>query len=167
MNRACLFDLDGTLVRAFPEGETTRGPRTRDEVEILPGTEENLFRLVEAGYLLLVVTNQPGIARGDVDPLSHCGVRLMIRAELPVRKIYMCPHQGEWCACRKGRPGLVFQAAVEHELDLSKCWMIGDRETDMQAGDAAGCRNVLVKTNDGIARAVEFILSQEKPNGPQ
>jgi len=162
MNRAVILDLDGTLVRAFPEGETTRGPRTRDEVEILPGTEEAMDRLLDAGYRLLVVTNQPGIARGDVDPLAHWGVRLRISAELPVRKVYMCPHDGEWCACRKGRPGLVFQAAIEHELDLSRCWMVGDRETDREAAIRAGIpqnQAIKIETNHGIGEATKWILA--------
>ena len=137
-NRGVVFDLDGTLVRDFPEGDTTRGPRTRDEVEILPDTEEALWRLREADYKVLLVTNQPGLARGTVEPLAHCGVRLMLRAKLPIQKLYMCPHDGRWCACRKPRPGLIIQAAVEHTLDLSRCWLVGDRELDREAGIAAG-----------------------------
>lgn len=162
MHRAAVVcDLDGTLVRAFREGDMTRGPRTRDEVEILPGTEEALDRLLDAGYTLLVVTNQPGIARGDVDPLRHAGVRLLIRSELPVRKVYVCPHQGDACACRKPKPGLIYQAAVEHALDLSRCWMIGDRETDRQAAIAAGIpqsQAIKIETNQGITEAVAWIL---------
>jgi len=166
MNRGVLFDLDGTLVRAFPEGDTTRGPRTRDEVEILPGTSEALGDLRHAGYTLLVVTNQPGIARGDVDPLSHRGVRLLIRSELPVRKVYMCPHQGDACACRKPKPGLIYQAAVEHQLDLSRCWMIGDREHDREAAVWAGIPQshaIMLETNQGISKeTVDWILAFEK-----
>jgi D-glycero-D-manno-heptose 1,7-bisphosphate phosphatase len=165
MNQACFFDLDGTLVRAFPEGDTTRGPRTRDEVEILPGTKESLDRLFDAGYALLVVTNQPGLARGDLDPLEHAGVRLMIRVELPVRKIYTCPHDGDWCACRKPRPGLIIGAAVEYELDLARCWMIGDRESDREAAIRAGipqAQTIKLETNQGIKEAVDAILAFAK-----
>lgn len=163
--RAVFLDLDGTIVRAFPEGETTRGPRTRDEVEILPGTAENLRRLVEAGYPLLVVTNQPGLARGDVDPLRHAGIRIMIRAEFPIRKIYLCPHQGDWCACRKPRPGLIYQAAVEHQLDLLRCWMIGDREHDREAAIRAGIpqtQAIKIEINQGITEATQWILQHSK-----
>jgi D-glycero-D-manno-heptose 1,7-bisphosphate phosphatase len=162
MNRAVLFDLDGTLVRAFPEGETTRGPRTRDEVEILPGTREALESLQHARYWIIVVTNQPGIARGDVDPLKHRGVRLLVQRDLPIIKTYLCPHDGEWCVCRKNRPGLIIQAAVEHELDLSQCWLVGDRETDREAAIRAGIPQshaIKLETNQGIKEAVEWILN--------
>ncbi len=165
MNRGVFLDLDGTLVRAFPEGETTRGPRTRDELEILPGTKEALRRLRDADFKILVVTNQPGLARGTVDPLAHCGVRLMLRAELPIHKLYMCPHDGHWCVCRKGRPGLVIQAAVEHELDLSRCWLVGDREQDREAGIAAGIPQtqvIKIQTNQGIGDATAWILQHSK-----
>lgn len=160
-SRAVVFDLDGTLVRAFPEGETTRGPRTRQEVEILPGTAENLFRLVEADYVLIVVTNQPGIARGELRPLRHAIIRLMIRSELPISKVYTCPHDGEWCACRKPRPGLIIQAAIEHSLDLSRCWLVGDREHDREAAIRAGIpqsQAIKITTNQGIEEATRWIL---------
>jgi len=165
MNRGCFFDLDGTLVRAFPEGDTTRGPRTRDEVEILPGTREAMEALQEAGYWCFVVTNQPDIARGLVTPLDHKNVRVIVRHELPIVSIYCCPHDGDWCACRKGRPGLIIQAAVEHELDLAQCWMVGDRETDREAAIRAGipqAQAIKIETNQGIKDAVDFILAQQE-----
>lgn len=160
-----LFDLDGTLVRAFPEGETTRGPRTRDEVEILPGTKESLHRLFDDEYVLIVVTNQPGLTRGDVDPLTHQGVRLLIHEQLPVRSVYVCPHDGEWCACRKPRPGLLYFAAVQNNLDLSQCWLIGDRWTDRDAAINAGIpqsQALKIETNQGIKEAVDWILKHSK-----
>jgi D-glycero-D-manno-heptose 1,7-bisphosphate phosphatase len=162
MNRAVLFDLDGTLVRAFPEGETTRGPRTRDEVEILPGTKEATAQLYNAGYILIVITNQPDIERGKVDPLAHQGVRLLIHDLLPIRSVYVCPHQGDVCACRKPKPGMIYQAAIEHKLDLSQCWLIGDRETDPEAAIRAGIpqnQAIKIETNQGIKEAVDAILA--------
>lgn len=160
-SRAVVFDLDGTLVRAFPEGETTRGPRTRQEVEILPGTREALASLQLANYLLVVVTNQPGIARNDVDPLQHRGVRLLVQQHLPIVRIYCCPHQGDWCACRKPRPGLIIQAAIEHSLDPSRCWLVGDREHDREAAIRAGIpqsQAIKITTNQGIEEATRWIL---------
>lgn len=163
-NRAILFDLDGTLVRDFRKGDTTRGPRSRDEVEILPGTREALEALRHANYWIIVVSNQPGIARGDVDPLQHRGVRLLVQRDLPILKTYVCPHDGIWCACRKPRPGMIFSAAVEHELDLSRCWSIGDRDRDREAAIRAGiplAQTILIPTNHGIAKSVQYILEHD------
>lgn len=160
-SRAVVFDLDGTLVRAFPEGETTRGPRERDEVEILPGTAEAMEALQEAGYWCFVVTNQPDIARGRMTPLQHKGVRLAVKHALPIVRIYCCPHQGHWCACRKPRPGLIIQAAIEHALDLAKCWLVGDREHDREAAIRAGIpqsQAIKITTNQGIEEATRWIL---------
>ena len=164
MNRGCFFDLDGTLVRAFPEGDTTRGPRTIEEVEILPGTKRAALDIQRAGYWMIAVTNQPGIARGTVDPAEHGLVRMLVRQKLPGLLMYCCPHDGQWCACRKPRPGLVIQAAVERELDLTQCWLVGDRETDLAAGLAAGIpRDHVIKitTNQGIKEAVACILNSK------
>lgn len=166
MNRAVICDLDGTLVRAFPdEGDTTRGPRTVEEVDCLPGTRKALLDIQRAGYWVIVVTNQPGIARGTVKPVEHGLVRMLVRQNFPGVLMYCCPHDGEWCACRKPRPGLIIQAAVEHELDLSKCWLIGDRETDREAAIRAGipqAQAIKIKTNQGIRESAEWILKNSK-----
>lgn len=159
----CVFlDRDGTLVRAFPEGDTTRGPRTVDEVEILPGTAPAVQRLIDAGFLVILVTNQPAITRGQMTLIEARRVTDYIAQQvgmLPAHS-YICPHDGHWCACRKPRPGLIIQAAVERELDLAGCWLVGDRETDIQAGAAAGCRTFRVETNQGIREAVDEILNR-------
>jgi len=160
--KAIFVDLDGTLVRAFEVDGTTRGPRTRGEVEFLPAVAEDLWRLRDAGFQIVGVTNQPDIARGTLDPLSHRGVRLLVQRDLPVSQIYLCWHDDHWCECRKPKPGLLWQAAVEHQLILSECWMIGDRETDIQAGQAAGCRTFKVEVNQGITGAVNCILAISK-----
>jgi D-glycero-D-manno-heptose 1,7-bisphosphate phosphatase len=165
MNRACFFDLDGTLVRALPEGDTTRGPRTVEEVDCLPDAAKSLRAIQRAGYWVIVVTNQPGIARGTVDPSEHGLVRMLVRQTFPGLLMYCCPHDGQWCACRKPRPGLIWQAAVEHELDLAQCWLVGDREHDREAGLAAGIppdHVILIKTNQGIEEATRWILEHSR-----
>lgn len=163
MNHAVFLDLDGTLVRAFPEGDTTRGPRTIEEIEILPGTAQAVQRLIDAGLLVILVTNQPDVARGHMTLLEARRVTDHIAQAvgmLPAHS-YICPHDGHWCACRKPKAGLVIQAAVERELDLAGCWLVGDRETDREAGLAAGIPRehmIKIQTNQGIEEAVECIL---------
>ena len=163
MNRGCFFDLDGTIVRAFHEGETTRGPRTVEETQILPGTQSAVQTLQDAGFLAFCVTNQPGLARLEVDLDEHDLIRCLVRLRIPKLRFYRCPHDGDWCACRKPRPGLIYRAAVEHELDLARCWMIGDRETDREAAIRAGIpqsQAIKIETNQTIKEAVDWILSR-------
>lgn len=168
MNRCVFFDLDGTLVRAFPEGDTTRGPRTVEEVEFLPGTEEACQLLRDAGFLLDVVTNQPGIARGTVDPVAHREIRQLVTGTLRC-SVHVCPHDSDQgCACRKPRPGLIYAAAIDGNIDLSQSWLIGDRETDIQAARAAGIPNTArVQPNEGILRAARWILSHGGLHGTE
>ena len=162
MRRCVFLDRDGVLVRAFPEGDTTRGPRTVDEIEILPGTREACRDLRAAGYRLVMVTNQPQVARGQTTREAAEAICREVMYAIPLDAYYLCPHQGDWCACRKPRSGLIIQAAVEHELDLSRCWMVGDRETDMQAGEAAGCMIRKVRTNQGVKEEIEWILASSR-----
>jgi len=162
LTKACFLDRDGVLVRAFPESETTRGPRTIEEIEYLPGVRESCQKLRQDGYKLVMVTNQPDVARGAISRQDAEAICREVMYAIPLDAYYVCPHDGHWCACRKPRAGLIYQAAVEHELDLSQCWMIGDRETDIQAGEAAGCQTVKVETNHGIGGAVQWILANPK-----
>lgn len=155
-NRAVFFDLDGTLVRT--RDDNLRGPRTIEEVQFLTSRNE-LRALREAGYRLFAITNQPDIDRGLLPPLEHLGVRLFVQFRLGLDCMLFCPHDGDWCACRKPRPGLIWTAAVEFELDLSRCWVVGDRERDIAAGRAAGCSTYRIDTDQGITEATRWILN--------
>lgn len=132
------------------------------EFEFLPGVPEALLRLRQAGYLLVVVSNQSGIGRGyfsvaDVERLHQHMCHLLQADSIELAGIYFCPHhpsaaKGEYlldCDCRKGRPGMLLQAAEELEIDLSSSYMVGDKESDLQAGNAAGCQSILVRTGYG------------------
>ena len=92
----------------------------------------------------MVVTNQPDINNKQVDPSEIDAMHLQL-AHLPIEKIYICPHsQDEGCFCRKPNPGMLFQARDEFNIDLSKSYMVGDRQTDMQASKSAGCTGVFI-----------------------
>jgi len=133
-----------------------------DEFEFIHGVPEALKKLQDAGFLLVVVTNQAGIARGyfsseQVEKLNSYMAGLLEQYGVTLAGIYFCPHhptcgQGEYlvdCDCRKGKPGMLLQAANELSIDLTTSFMVGDKLADIQAGQAAGCKAYLVKTGYG------------------
>ncbi len=136
-----------------------------DEFEFTPGAVEAIRLLNQAGYLVVVVTNQSGVARGyyseaDVKTLhSHIDQVLMSQGAR-VDAWYYCPHHehgnppyNQLCECRKPLPGMLRQAASDHAIDLTRSWMVGDKPADIEAGLAAGCRPVLVMTGYGAETA--------------
>lgn len=144
---AVLLDRDGVLNRTWPEGASTRPPRALDEFEILPGVEAALARLEAAGYERVGVSNQPDVARGLVARATVEAINARLVARLGLRAILTCFHDdADACACRKPRPGLLVEAARRFDLDLARSVMVGDRWSDVLAGQAAGCRTILIET---------------------
>jgi len=140
MRAAVFLDRDGVLVRARVINGKPFPPVRAQEMEIEPGAREALRRLAERGFVLVVVTNQPDVARGELsaDALDEMHHRLM--NELPVEGIWTCPHDdGDACACRKPKPGLILEAAQALGIDLARSFMVGDRWRDVEAAHAAGC----------------------------
>lgn len=143
--RAVFLDRDGVLNRAVVIDGVPRPPASVAELEILPGVAEALAALRDAGFRLIVVTNQPDIARGrqTFDGVNRLNAAL--RQQVHVDDIYVCPHDDtDGCNCRKPRPGLLLSAATSHRIDLRSSVMVGDRDRDVEAGRAAGCRTVYV-----------------------
>jgi len=145
MNRAVFLDRDGVLTRALVRDGKAFAPRTPAEMEIDADAPAALAQLKAAGFLLIVVTNQPDVARGvtrreDVDTMHAT-----LRAALPLDGVCVCYHDdADTCACRKPRPGMLLEAAATHDIDLAQSFMIGDRWRDIDAGAAAGCRTVWI-----------------------
>jgi len=141
---AVFLDRDGTLI------EDVGYPRDPDLVRLLDGAAEALLRLAEAGFRLVVVSNQSGIGRGMVGAEEAQAVHDRFVAEFERRGIAFdgakyCPHApDEGCDCRKPAPGLLLAAANELGLDLERSFMIGDKHSDAEAGRRAGCRTVLL-----------------------
>ena len=146
LRRAVFLDRDGTL------NKDTGYVHRKEDWQWLPGVPEALKRLHAVGYVLVVVSNQSGIARGMY---GHEDLRLLeqwVNADLAAKNAvvdawYYCSHLPEItgpCQCRKPEPGLILQAARELDLDLANSWMIGDRVRDVQAGLAAGCQSILL-----------------------
>lgn len=144
---AVFLDRDGTLNVRPPAHEYVR---TAAGFRWLPGAREGVARLAALGYVPVVVSNQRGIARGLVRPETLGEIEARIQADLAghgcrVASFRYCPHEIDaGCPCRKPRPGLLLQAAAEMGLDLAASWMIGDDESDVEAGRAAGCRTLLL-----------------------
>ncbi len=153
--RAVFLDRDGVLNRA----EVRDGrpyPPTRANAELLPLVGEACAALKQAGFLLIVVTNQPDIARGTLDQAASKAVDDWLREELPIDDIRVCPHDdGDNCLCRKPRPGLLTEAATDWRVSLPMSTMVGDRWRDVEAGRRAGCRTVFIDRCYDERRPVE------------
>jgi len=143
--RAAFLDRDGTINENPPPHEYV----TRiEDFRLLPGAAQGMARLGDCGHALVVVSNQRGVARGLVSQeVLRATERVLQDALRPlgaeIAGFYYCPHElDEDCDCRKPRPGMLLEAAEELSLDLGGSWMIGDSQSDMEAGSAAGCRTV-------------------------
>ncbi len=150
MQPAVFLDRDGVLNRAVVRDGVPHPPHDLGEFELLPGVPEALARLRAAGFVLVVVTNQPDVARGTQTREGVEAINDRVRAELPVDDLLTCYHDdADGCSCRKPRPGMLLKAGGRHGLDLSRSFMVGDRWSDVAAGRAAGCRTVLIETPYG------------------
>jgi D-glycero-D-manno-heptose 1,7-bisphosphate phosphatase len=139
------LDRDGVLNRGITRDGQLWAPFSLADLEILPGVPDALARLRAAGFLLIVVTNQPDVARGHATKAGVDAILAHMRDHLPLDEIRVCFHDdGDGCACRKPKPGMLYASAVEHEIVLASSFMIGDRWRDIGAGRAAGCRTILV-----------------------
>lgn len=148
MNTRCIFfDRDGIVNRSPPEGDYVR---CWAQFELMPEFPALLRLACENGYVAAVITNQRGVARGlmsESDVLDiHRRLRATLREEygLDLLDILYCPHERDVCECRKPKPGMLLEAARRHAIDLAQSWMVGDSESDVEAGRRAGCRTVLV-----------------------
>ena len=181
--KAVFLDRDGTLNRYIGF------LRNADEFELLPGVEDAIRRINASGFLAIVATNQPVIARGEVtavqlDEIHSKMETLLGRSGAYIDGLYYCPHhpdggfEGEvselkiQCDCRKPKPGMIFQAAEDFHIDLAASWMVGDSRSDIQCGINAGCRTVLIGessqdcgqdyTAASLSEAVQIILEVDE-----
>jgi D-glycero-D-manno-heptose 1,7-bisphosphate phosphatase len=174
---AVFLDRDGVIV--VPEFRDGRSfaPTTLASFRLYPDAAAQLGRLKEAGYRLIVVSNQPDVGKGIIasDVLDAMNEKLL--AALPLDLIKICTHaQAETCACRKPKPGMLLAAADEIGVDFSRSFIIGDRASDIEAGAAAGCATVFIDlgyteappmnanfTVRSLAEGVDAILNHSHP----
>jgi D-glycero-D-manno-heptose 1,7-bisphosphate phosphatase len=145
VRRAVFLDRDGVLV--IPEFRDGRSfaPRRLEDLQIYPDAHQALSRLKAAGFLLAVVTNQPDVGNGLVSQTVVEQMNTLLKTQLPIDTIRACYHrQNEACRCRKPRPGMLLDSAIELGISLPDSFMVGDRASDIDAGRTAGCQTVFI-----------------------
>lgn len=145
-NRCAVFlDRDGVLIRAVIRNGRPYPPDSIDDLNLLEGVYEAISALSKQGFLLLVVTNQPDVARGKQKREVVDAMHKKLAEILPLDGFYVCFHDdADECKCRKPKPGLLLRAAEEHGVSLQSSYMIGDRWRDIEAGQRAGCKTAWI-----------------------
>ena len=142
---AVFLDRDGVIVRGELRGGKSYAPRRLEDFRLLPGAAAAVKALHDRGFLTVVVTNQPDIGNGRVDPAVVAKMHEVLRRKMPLDAIEMCPHsQTANCACRKPKTGMLKAAAKRLSIDFSKSYMVGDRCGDVIAGLNAGCYTIFI-----------------------
>jgi D-glycero-D-manno-heptose 1,7-bisphosphate phosphatase len=177
MMRAVFLDRDGVLNRVTVIQGTPHPPENLNEFEVIPGAAKACADLKKAGFLLIVVSNQPDVARGTQQRAVVEAINRALLAEVLLDDVKVCFHDdGDQCSCRKPLPGMLMQAADEWHIDLSASFMVGDRWKDIETGRKAGCRTVLIDCHyeervpnepdhraNSLVEAAEWILLQVNP----
>lgn len=165
MNRAVFFDRDGVI--NYEKNYLIK----EKEIAIPSGVKKTLKTLKEKGFFILVVSNQPAVAKGmakeeDIDLINK---KINLRLEGLIDRFYFCPHHPhanlkkyrKICECRKPNPGMLIQGIKNFNLDVGKCWMVGDRISDIVAGSRAGCKTILLKTQYSQQKIEGFYPNKE------
>jgi len=157
MKAAVFLDRDGTLNKSIWRNGKPTPPYSYSEVELIAGTKEALIKLRKLNYIPVIITNQPDVSRGKVSVEEVSRINDVICEMLEIDHLYMCAHDDkDSCECRKPKPGMIHNAAVDLELTLNQSILIGDRWRDIHAGQAAGCKSYLI----------EYDYDEPKPNPP-
>jgi D-glycero-D-manno-heptose 1,7-bisphosphate phosphatase len=172
--RAVFLDRDGVINRAVLRDGKPHPPQSIDEMEVLEGVPDALSKLREAGFRLIVVTNQPDVARGSQTQQAVEAMHAKLVSDLPIDEVLACYHDGDACECRKPKPGALLDAARRHGLDLEHSFMVGDRWRDIEAGQRAGVQCLFVDNGyreqqpatpfvriESLAAAAEWILGNQ------
>jgi len=160
------LDRDGVINQTPPAHDYVKD---WTEFKFLPGVVEILQKMNQNGYQLFIITNQRGIARGLMKEEDLAAIHNRMQKELAekgviIAGIYYCPHDdADECDCRKPKPGLLFRAARDHYLDLTKTIFIGDSESDVQAGQAAGCRTILLRPEETLSEVASGVAQVGLP----
>jgi D-glycero-D-manno-heptose 1,7-bisphosphate phosphatase len=180
--RAVFLDRDGVLNRPVVRGGLPFPPANVDEFELYPGVATGAVQLKAAGFILIVVSNQPDVGRGTQTRAAVEAMHEKLRAAVPaIDGIEVCYHagasRGDPCDCRKPKPGMLRAAAASHHIDLERSFLIGDRWRDVDCAKAAGCRAIFIDHRyreplrekpdftvtsfaEGVARILESDLSR-------
>jgi D-glycero-D-manno-heptose 1,7-bisphosphate phosphatase len=170
---AVFLDRDGVLNEPIIVDGKPHPPASAADLVLVEGAVDACRRLRSAGLPLVVVTNQPDIARGVQSWAAVNAINAALRRRIELDALMVCPHDdADGCACRKPRPGMLLQAAEQLAIDLSRSVMVGDRWRDVEAGQRAGCTTVLVRRGydepigqadlevDTLSEAMSWILQR-------
>ncbi len=174
--RAVFLDRDGVVIERVTKWGPTGSPRTVGEMRLRLGVAEACHQLRGVGFKLVMVTNQPDVARGQLASADLEQMHRTLAALLPLDDILACIHDDvDRCGCRKPEPGMLLTAAARFNLSLRESFMVGDRWRDVEAGRRAGCRTVFVSygdegqlpaapdhVTDGLPGAAAWILGNSK-----
>lgn len=145
MKRAVFLDRDGVINKSVTREGRPYAPGSVDDLEIIEGVREALASLRNAGFLNIVVTNQPDVATGKLKFETVEAMHRRLARELGLDAIKVCYHgDADGCECRKPKPGMLLQAAREFGIDLGRSFVVGDRWRDVAAGQAAGCTSFFI-----------------------
>ena len=158
MNKTVFLDRDGLINKKAPEHEYIC---KFEDFEFLPGVKDAVSRLTKAGFTVIVITNQRGIARNkvtraQVDEIHRLMCEALDAVGAHISAVYVCPHNIGECRCRKPDIGMFLMAENDFEIDKTNSWMVGDSISDVEAGRNYGVRTILT---DDLSRAAEIILS--------
>ena len=158
--KTVFVDRDGVINQ-----ERSDYVKSISELEIYPNVAKNIKLLKDAGFLVVVITNQSAVNRGIVTHEMINQIHNSIQDHLKkygtfLDGFYYCPHTpNENCNCRKPKPGLLQKAILELNIDLNSSWMIGDSDSDIEAADSVGCKAIKINDNFSLDNAVEKILN--------
>jgi D-glycero-D-manno-heptose 1,7-bisphosphate phosphatase len=158
-NKAVFLDRDG-VINIDVKNYTWR----IEDFHFLPGVFETCITLQEKGYLIIVITNQGGIAKGlysheDVEKLHAYMLKRFSENNVNITNVYYCPHHNSVakCLCRKPGSLMVEKAIARYNIDPVKCWFVGDRQRDIDAGGGAGVKGILVDENDDLSKILSLV----------
>jgi len=178
--RAVFLDRDGVLNEAVLRDGRPYPPASLAELRLTSGVEECLGELKGFGFLLIVVTNQPDVARGKQSTAAVEEMHGFLTSRLPIDDIYVCYHDdANGCRCRKPEPGLLLQAAEKYGINVKESFLIGDRWRDVEAGHRAQCKTIFIDNGyaeegpetpatfetKSLRSAVDWILARAQKEG--
>jgi D-glycero-D-manno-heptose 1,7-bisphosphate phosphatase len=173
MERAVFFDRDGVINKVIYRNGCPCPPRSLEEFVLNDGMYQTARKLKDHGYRIIVISNQPDLARGEITTCILDQMTKRMREAIPIDDVYICPHDDHHeCLCRKPKPGMLIQASKKWNINLSVSFLIGDTWKDMAAGKAAGCKTILLdaRYNQGvqcdfrvesISKAVDIVVKTQ------
>jgi D-glycero-D-manno-heptose 1,7-bisphosphate phosphatase len=148
LKKAIFLDRDGVINEAQIIDGIPNPPKNVREVRILPGVKKAVQYLKNANYEIIVVTNQPDIARGKIGLSAVDEINALLSAQLNITSFYICPHDdGDNCECRKPKSGLLLTAGNDLDINFEESFMVGDRWRDVAAGQGVGCKCFFINHN--------------------